>query len=81
MVDDGIDDFARNSLASIGVVNGVDEIGDKQYDKNAADDLFRSNFELGEGVMKTRINNVDNKQPAKSEAKNAKEADAAVEVK
>ena len=81
MIDDGIDDFARNSLASIGVVNGVDEIGDKQYDKNAADDLFRSNFELGEGVMKTRINNVDNKQPAKSEAKNAKEADAAVEVK
>lgn len=81
MVDDGIDDFARNSLASIGVVNGVDEIGDKQYDKNAADDLFRPNIEFGEGIVKTRINNVDDKQPAESEAKNAEETDAAMEVK
>ena len=80
MVDDGIDDFARNSLTSIGVIDGVDKIGDKQYDKNAADDLFRPNFEFGEGIMKTRINNVDNEQPAESEAKNAEEADATMEV-
>lgn len=81
MIDDGIDNFARNSLASIRVINGVYKIGDKQYNKNATNDLFWSNFELGEGVVKTRINNVDDKQSTESEAENAEEADTTMEVK
>lgn len=72
--------MSGNSLAGIGMVDRIGEVGEKENDEGKTEDLFGLDFEPRESIVETGVNDIDNEQPAEAKAEYADYPDTAMEI-